>query len=290
MNLTDDISSNEYFNYKSNKSKKSKQEEFDSSCGTYLSDSDDDVEKCFHTNIIENDGQNICEECGIMIDEVSCDKDWRYYGSSDNRMSKDPTRCYKKKNDMRSIYKDVEGMSFSESIINNANKKYRSLVKDKIYRGNNRKALIVNCIFYSYKDQGEEVPIMDIARKFNIKKKTISEGMKLYTMNFSTDKHYTLPKDLIIPILNKVNIDMKYLTEIKKLCDSLHNKSDLLNRSNPNSVASAIVYLYICMNPEYKKKLGLTKNKFADAVELSDITITKLVNDASKIINANVKL
>lgn len=48
-------------------------------------------------------------------------KEWRYYGQSDTRHSSDPNRVYIRKSEERNIYKDVENMSFSEKIVNEAN-------------------------------------------------------------------------------------------------------------------------------------------------------------------------
>ena len=89
----------------------------------------------------------------------------------------------------------------------------------------------------------------------------------------------------------RTDINFSHLRRINKLCHYLENRSALLNRSNPQSVAAAIVYLYLCLEPEYKEKLGMSKIKFAHIVNLSDITITKLGKESQRIIqNEEVRL
>lgn len=89
----------------------------------------------------------------------------------------------------------------------------------------------------------------------------------------------------------RTNINFSHLRKINELCNYLDNRSPLLNRSNPQSVAAAIIYLYLCLEPEYKERLGLTKIKFANIVKLSDITITKLGKESQRIIqNDNIRI
>ena len=105
-------------------------------------------EKCTHDNIIFENGTKLCEDCGIEINRDICyDKEWRYYGAADTRHNTDPNRCYIRKSEERTIYKDVDNMGFSDKIVSKANKLYEEVTSGKIYRGNSRKAIIFACIF-----------------------------------------------------------------------------------------------------------------------------------------------
>lgn len=250
-------------------------------------------DECAHSETtIVNNGE-VCSSCGVVIQQdISSEKDIRYTGLCDTKSSKDPTRCHKRKSDQRNIYKDVEGMGFPESIVKIANKKYQEIIKDAIYRGAKRKAIIVSCIYYSYMDQSEHRTSDEISKKFNIKKKSLKEGFSKYCECFpeATIK-YVSPVDLVRQIMIRANIHFSHFQKIARLCEFLENKSPLLNRSNPQSVASSIVYLYLCLEPEYKEKLEMTKAKFAEIVELSDITITKLGKEAQRVIqNDSIKI
>ncbi len=243
-------------------------------------------ENCKHSEITQISEKNVCIECGfVMKEDLSYDKDWKY-------SSKDASQYHKRKPEQRSLFKDVEGMDFPESIVQNANKKYQNIIKNNIYRGSKRKAIIVACIYYAYIEQGEHRTSEEISKKFNIKKKSIKEGFTRYCDCFpDASIFYINAKNLIRQIMVRTDINFIHLRKINKLCDFLENKSALLNRSNPQSVAAAIVYLYLCLEPEYKNKLGMTKIKFAKIVDLSDITITKLGKESQRIIqNEELKI
>ncbi len=255
--------------------------------------SDLDKVQCEHRETIIVNSSEVCSECGIVIkDDTSCEKDWKYYGSSDNKYSKDLNRCHKRKSDQRTIYKDVETMDFPESIIRSANKRYQVIIKNNIYRGAKRKAIIVACIYYAYMEQGEHRTSDEISQKFNIKKKSVKEGFARYCETFpEASTLYIDAKNLIRQIMIRTNINFSHLRKINRLCDYSEDRSPLLNRSNPQSVAAAIVYIYLCLEPEYKEKIGMSKIKFANIMNLSDITITKLGKELQRIIqNEEVRL
>ena len=49
--------------------------------------------KCFSNNLRIKDGLNICNDCGLINDNViDCNPEWRYYGGDDSK-TRDPTRC-----------------------------------------------------------------------------------------------------------------------------------------------------------------------------------------------------
>lgn len=245
---------------------------------------------CTHENKTLVENSFICTECGIVVDNEELDEE--IYTNTERYDSKDPARCHRRKSDQRTIFKDVEGMGFPEIIINTANKKYQKIIQNNIYRGSKRKAIIVVCIYHSYVENGEYRTSDEIGKLFNIKKKSLKEGFDKYYEFFpEAATQYIDAKHLIRPIMIKANINFSHLRRINRLCDFLENRSPLLNRSNPQSVAAAIVYLYLCLEPEYKKQLGMSKTKFADIVNLSDITITKLGKESQKIIqNTEIKI
>ena len=85
-------------------------------------------------------------------------------------------------------------------------------------------------------------------------------------------------------------IHISHYRKILRIARYLKDASQSLKRSNPQSVSAAILYFYLCLNPEYKAKLGLSKTKFAARVNLSDITVTKLVREVSRISKCNVQV
>jgi len=247
-------------------------------------------ETCEHRETEEVDGLNVCIYCGEELTEISYEKDWRFYGSSDTKSKKDPSRCHKRKDTSKSIFPYVEGKSFSHSIIANANEKY-SQIKDDTHRGKNNKAIITACIYSAYIDEHEPKPAVDIGKMFGLNKKNVSKGLEtFYTYYEQYRTKYIEPSDLIRRILIKTKIDMSHYAKIKKLCKYIENSSSAINRSTPQSIACAVVYLYLNMCPSLKEELGLTKSKFTSLVNMSDITITKICKLAVDVIQQEIKI
>ena len=74
---------------------------------------------CKHENIELKNKIKICQNCGIELDfqNISTDKEWRFYGNSDSRHSNDPNRVQPRKSEERNIYKDCANLRFSNKII-----------------------------------------------------------------------------------------------------------------------------------------------------------------------------
>ena len=242
-------------------------------------------ETCEHIETEEIDGMNVCICCGEEFNEISYEKDWRFYGTSDTKSKKDPSRCHKRKDTSKNIYPYVEGKNFSHSIIANANEKY-SQIKDDTHRGKNNKAIITACIYAAYIDEKEPKPAVDIGKIFGLNKKNVSKGIETFYLYYPSYRtQYIEPSDLIRRILIKTNIDMCHYPRVKKLCKYIENSSSAINRSTPQSIACAVVFLYLCMMTELKEELGLTKSKFTSLVNMSDITISKICKHAIEVLN-----
>ena len=68
----------------------------------------------------------------------------------------------------------------------------------------------------------------------------------------------------------------KKKNEVVELYNKTKNKSSKLNRSRPQSVASALTYYWIC-----SKKMDISLKKFAQKVDLSELTIQKNAKEVS---------
>ena len=115
-----------------------------------------EFEKCKHVNF-SNDGSIIyCIDCGQEIDKnIYQEKEWRYYGQTDNKRSSDPNRVVPRKLEDRNIYKDVENMGFGDKVVHLANQIYTQVTKGQIFRGNSRRAIVFGSIFHAFKLQGK---------------------------------------------------------------------------------------------------------------------------------------
>lgn len=243
--------------------------------------------ECKHDNTIEEDGARICEDCGLQVEMVTYDAEWRYYGDT---KGKDPSRCHKVKGNEKTIDKVVEKLHLPESIKIATEEKYRKVVGETTARGTGRKAIVAACLLHAYRDKDDIRTVDEIRNLFELSKKDISSGLTKYYEKFPEDRvKHIKPGHLIRHIMSLTGIHISHYRGILALTQYLDHTSSLLSRSGSQSTAAAIVYLYLCLNPEYKEELGLSKTGFAEKVKLSDITIIKLTKEALKIIMSEIE-
>lgn len=232
---------------------------------------------CQHFETITENGVISCQECGEEIHhKIMHEKEWTYYSSSSGKKFSDPNRTQARKTDERSIHKDVENMGFSDSIVDIADEFYNKAAKGQIYRGDSRKALIFASIFEAFKlTNNYQLPEI-LLRQFNLPRKKGLRGLKIVAVNLPKDtkvvntKVVTPPVHLIYDIMDKFRATQAQKNEVVKLYELVKNRSSKLNRARPQSVASALVFYWIC-----KKKIDISQKEFAKKVELSEITIDK---------------
>jgi transcription initiation factor TFIIIB Brf1 subunit/transcription initiation factor TFIIB len=205
------------------------------------------VDDCSHENTIIESGAILCDNCGVELNKIiSYEKDWRYYGGDDCRGVSDPNRCYIRKNEEKNIFKDVESLGFSDKIINLANDIYSQVTKGKIYRGNSRKSLVFSSIFHATKLGGKPYSCETLREIFKLDRKIVLKGLK--HVNLSAPKasqirtKYITPVELIYEYASKFDISKEEKDEIVGLYEQIKNKSSIINRSRPQSVASSMIY------------------------------------------------
>ncbi len=239
-------------------------------------------EICLHPNSSNEGGVEVCTDCGIEIyKELSLEPEWRYYGDNDSKHSSDPSRCHIRKVDEKNIYKDIEKCQLTRSITDEANNLYSQVTQGKIRRGNFRKSVIFACVFNAYKYQGNSQIPDELQSKFSLTKKEISKGLNYFNlqMNKKMKPVYISPINFIPKIMKRFNSNDHHISQVENLYKKIHNKSTLINRSNPQSVISSLVYYYC-------RLIGgdISCSKFSDIVKLSDITISRLSKNISEIL------
>lgn len=239
---------------------------------------------CSHENIISEKGVSVCVDCGEEISQrITHDKEWRYYGQGDSKHSSDPNRVQMRKIEERSIFRDVENLGFSESIIAKANKIYAQVTEGKIFRGNHRKAIVFACVFHAYKMSGKPQSHERLIQIFNLSRKTGLRGLKYVNLYAPKDSKirttYITAKNLIDEIMEKFSATQEQKQEVTNLYEKIKNKSSRLNRSRPQSVASGLVFYWICMRG---KEISL--KDFAKKVILSELTINRIAKEIAEVL------
>lgn len=253
----------------------------------------DNTEFCEHQNIIKQNEKEICSDCGIEVyQQLSLEPEWRYYGENDSRHFTDPNRCQIRKIEDKGIYKDVESMNFESDIIEEANKLYNMITSETIRRGNFRKSVIFACIFNAYKYKGKPISSDELQEHFKLSKKDISTGLKFYNLKGKEIKEIKEKKTIhvspiiFIPrIMKKFNSNQEHINKVIDLYKMIQNKSSLINRSNPQSVISGLVFYYCRLIGK-----NITCSKFSSIVNLSDITISRISKNISYILGTRDKI
>lgn len=247
-----------------------------------------DFEVCPHSNL-NTEGSNVfCIDCGEELEKfIFQDKEWRYYGQSDNKRTSDPNRVLPRKFEDRNIYKDVENMKFSDKTVFLANQIYTQVTKGKIFRGNSRRAIVFASIFHAFKLQQNPQSHDKLIKIFELDRKLALKGLKHVNLNAPKDSlihtTYITPENLIEDIMNKFKANKDQKNEVIDLYNKIKNKSSKINRSRPQSVASALTYFWIC-----NKGLDITLKEFAKKTDLSELTIYRLAKEIASILNVNI--
>jgi len=240
--------------------------------------------ECTHKNIIIENVTKICTECGFVIDkDLSYEKEWRYYGLADTKHNSDPNRCNIRKLEDKSIFKDVEKMGFSDKIVSFANTLYEQVTHSKIFRGNTRKGIIFACIFHSYKCFDNPQSCEQLIEIFEINRKIALKGLKYVNLNISSDSPFRGfqidIEHLIREIMNKFSASEKQIEEILHIYSTIKDRSVLLNRSRPQSVACGLVRYYTL-----KKNPEISIDYFRSKINLSELTINKIVKEITRLL------
>jgi transcription initiation factor TFIIIB Brf1 subunit/transcription initiation factor TFIIB len=244
-------------------------------------------EICDHIDIVNDNGIVSCIDCGIELSKiVSYEKDWRYYGSDDTRKNSDPNRCHIRKIEDKSIFKDVENFGFSEKVVNTANDMYIKVTDGKIYRGSSRKAIIFGCIFHSIKLNGKMFSCESLRSIFNLEKKIILKGLKHVSLNSPKNdlfiNRYITPIELVNEYITKFTHVEEDKTEIEKIYEKIKNKSSIINRSRPQSIASSLIYYYFC---EKNGSNNFSIKDFIKKIKLSELTVHKISKEIKRVLS-----
>lgn len=242
---------------------------------------------CEHKNTILQGMNSICEECGMIISKnFSYEREWRYYGSNDTRHNKDPNRCNIRKIEDKGIFKDVEKYQINPKIINTANEIYETVTNNKIYRGNTRKGIVFACVYHAYNINNTPQSCKNLIQVFDMEQKIALKGLKFVNLNLPlkstirSDNSSNEVHHLIHEIMLQFNATDAQISDVSKLYNHLINRSSLLNRSRPQSVAYGLVCYYIMKkNPDY------SLDYFKEKIKLSELTLSRIVREIETIIS-----
>lgn len=274
-----------------------------------------DVVLCEHCNsqdVILDDGNYMCKECGTIVSRfIDSNAEWRYYGSEDTKTN-DPTRCGMPVNDLLPFLTlgSVMGYGTNESydirimrkyhMWNSTSYKERSLYT--IFDNMTVNAVnhgIPKSIIEEAKVLYKKISEMKISRgenrngliassiymscKNNKVPRSTKEIAKIFNLKVTTmTKGCKKFQDIMKINLDSTTADdfvyrfcskLNMDMEMKKLCKQVVKKAEDLGVVSENTPPSiAAGAIYLC-NMVYE--WGFTKKELSEACEISQVTISK---------------
>jgi hypothetical protein len=228
---------------------------------------------CIHPYIYTENNVQKCQDCAMELSvNLSLEPEWRYYADNDNRSYGDPTRAHARKNEEKTIFRDLQKFDFPVEICSKANEYYNLSTKGTIRRANCRLAIICACVFLAYKQQCNPQTPDYLQNKFGLTKKEVSKGLNFINLRMekTIKPIYIDPEVFVENIMKKFNSSPKHIIEVNKLYKRVVNRSSSLNRGNPQSVVSGLIFYYFRM-----LKNNISYSKFSEIVGLSIVIIEK---------------
>ncbi len=224
---------------------------------------------CEHLTTDVCSGGIVCLDCGLVINKL----DYSFDKTDGN------SRCQHRSAQTRGI-DDVflrSGLEIDCKTKDQVDKLYRAVVRREKVRSASRDALVAICYRFHLFKNGDCRPLSDMGKIFGVRRKYLSASLTKYYKVFPQDRVlYARPSDLVKRTLDLQGMDHIHLEPIQRMCHLVQNKSKKLNRSTPQSIASAMVFIYMKRHaPQYVTN----RKEFARAVFLSEITIDKIVKE-----------
>jgi len=263
---------------------------------------------CNHETVTRSSFGEVCVECGEVVEDLDYSSDHNGGG----------TRCQHKPVPGRSVddvfaRNNIHEQSF---VLDEVDRLYKTIVKRDKVRSASRDALVAICYRFYLLKNGDYRPVCDLKSIFRVSKKYLSVALTKYYRAFPQDRTiYLYPCDLVkrcirlhqahhhksanalfcacyqqgtLGALFPRGTDDEcgweeletHILSIERMCRLAQNRSKKLNRSTPQSIASAMVYIYFM---RYNPAWIISKKVFAFNMGLSDITVDKIVKEIHRL-------
>lgn len=260
------------------------------------SDAGASIVECNHPFIQEDiNGTSFCTKCFIEMDEpISFEPEWKCYQNLSG--GKDRTRCHRHKSSYsRGIQKFFEshGISLDKSTIARIEAKHDKISSTMKTTSKNqgRSGLLAAIWYFDLWEYGNARTSDNVRELCGVCSKDMTTGLQRFQEVFPEKaRMYLKPVDLLGWLINLYQIDRSHYDKIKTMIEKITANVSSLNDKSPQSVASSIIYLYLCLNKNYRTNLGMTKTKFAEKSQLSESTIHSIIDTIKKQTKCSVKI
>lgn len=254
-----------------------------------FADEIDEFDDCEHVYVTCTDRSNlqICKFCGAEKEDFDFNPEKKYF------TGKNVSRCRGtslRPNTISGVFEEC-GLDIPPAIALEVEKKFKKISKNSMTRSQGRKGIVAACLYHTYREMNANRTTEYICQLMGLDMKSISTGMQRYNETFPDARDcYIKPQDLLKWLMELVGIDECHFENLKKLTCMLSESSKLFKRSTPQSVAASVIYFYLCLNPALKEKLKITKESFSEKVKPSPMTISKLVEEAAKVMGVMISM
>ena len=150
----------------------------------------------------------------------------------------------------------------------------KSIGKNIITRGSNRKSLIAACVYFACKKRGLTRSVKEIADIFELRYTEVTKGCKNFLklielMKVKYKFKSSLPHQFVPRYCIELNINGAYREQAVKIAKNA-SKLNLASVHTPLSIATGSILLMAEIN-----NLSITKKSISDKFGVSDVTITK---------------
>ncbi len=230
-------------------------------------------EMCMHVEVRSENGMSLCVGCGLEMHKTN---------TSETKNIIEPNRCFMRKTKEKTIYQDLQNLNISDHIKDIANDIYVETCQGKVHRGARRKAIVFAAVFHAYKLDNTPQSCESLIKIFQMKRKDALKGLKFineHTSKTSPIKSlYITPEHIIKEFLCHFHVSEEKQREILTMYASVKDKSVILNRSRPQSVASGVIWYWITQN-----QVQITIKEFIKKVDLSELTVNKMAKEIARL-------
>jgi transcription initiation factor TFIIIB Brf1 subunit/transcription initiation factor TFIIB len=170
--------------------------------------------------------------------------------------------------------KEIQRLNLPPEIKFRSEEIYKQYFNKKVHRKSCRTAILFACLYQSYKEMKEVKEPQYIGEIIGANQKEMRKGMKFYYMNRPELDYVINAIDLIPHVLEKSKTFISDTSEIENLFHYIKERSEMISRSNPYSVACSLVYYVLVKNNKITNK-----ESFCEQVGRCPMTIMKIFKE-----------
>ena len=233
---------------------------------------------CKHVNTTSVNDIIICLECGEEID-TNKTKQWAVHKYGKPSMGKVVPR----RNDNRTIRKELEGKGISQKIIDDTDKLYQKWYSQHTLRASKREGAKYAALYFAYKQNNQEKTPEEVMALLGTKNSESLKGLKEANMILpknSPDRNLDISPETYITIyMNKLKAKPKQTKRVISLYKHSLNRSSELASARPKSYAAAVIFHWLT-----EQNHGITIAEFAEVTDLATTTIKNRAEQVSRVL------